>query len=158
MSQTSPSGAPVPPEPPYIMAQAVPPRSTSTATKLILYVVGGSGVMLIICCGACCGFGFWQDQKTYREMAQKLTAEYRDHPIVRERLGGIDRCEPKFWEERGAFRKHDKAFEVSGPKGKGTLFVDELVGITVAVYLQVGDDEWELTKKEQAATPTSTDR
>jgi hypothetical protein len=167
MSQIPPAGGALPPEPPYVMAQAVPPgpsgplppRSTSTTTKVILFVLGGSALMFIACCGACCGFGFWQDQKTHREMAQQLIAEYAEHPLVREHLGGIDRCEPKVWEEFGAFRKHDKVFDVSGPKGEGKLLVDELFGKTVAVYLQVGDNEWELTKKdEEIDAPTKKDR
>ncbi len=113
--------------------------------------------MSMICCGACCGFGFWADRTDHREMAQQIVAEYGQHPIVVEQLGGIDRCEGNLLAELDD-REHDMIFDVDGPRGSGQILIDSIFGQIVTVILSKDGREWELSEPDMSRDETPADQ
>jgi hypothetical protein len=94
---------------------------------MLLFILGGLGVGVLVCCGSCGGLGYFTIQNEHREQAERLLADYRDHPIVVEQLGGLDSCQgnlAKGLNDEDA----DMVFDVRGPKGAGTLHVSEVFG------------------------------
>jgi hypothetical protein len=160
MSQPYPSGGGPPPDPPFVNAEVVatgpyppPPPSTSSSSKVLIYILCGFGVMSLLCCGTCSGLGFWTIQNEHRENAQKIIAEYANHPIVVEQLGGIDSCRANLLAGLDD-SQHDMVFDVQGPRGSGTIHADAFLNQLITVVLRKDGQEWDL--REESPPPDTT--
>ncbi len=100
-----------------------PQEAKSGGCLKIALIVLGVG---ILCCGCCGGGMYWLVGKGFRQMGDSIQAQYGEHPVVKEKLGGIDSCSFS-WGGTFNYAKDNPdsngfvVFEVSGSKGSGQI-------------------------------------
>ena len=116
-------------QPPVDPSYGAPHAKGSLAWLWILLILGG-GFGLLICCGgggALVYFGLGV-------MGEEVADQLRDHPVIQEHLGGIDKIEVDFTASAARDDDDEFVFKVTGPKGSGTL-------IAKTVTNEAGNDE-----------------
>lgn len=124
-----------------------PQQQPSSAGKIVLYLFVGLGVSGLLCCGLCCGTGYWAVQDEHKKVAGEVMAEYAGHPDVVEQLGGLDRVTPNFWASISD-DEYDVVLDVRGPKGTGTIRVSTIFGTVYEAVLRTSAGEWQLEEEE----------
>ena len=75
---------------------------------------------------------------------QEVADVVRDHPIVLDKLGGIDECTLNFVATAEEAGEDTLVYDVKGPKGSGRLVVLDVEDVILAVTLRIGSEEFEL--------------
>jgi hypothetical protein len=87
------------------------------------------------------------------EDAQKVAAQVRHHPLVLEKLGGIDECKMNFAASLNEGGKRTDVFDVRGPKGSGQFVTHERFYHWVSIKLRTAEGEWELLDGRENEIP-----
>ena len=101
-----------------------PKKSGGGGCLKIALIVLGVG---ILCCGCCGGGIYWMMGKGMKQLASSVETQYANHPVVQDKLGGIDSCTfswgglISYAQENPNAEKGTIVFEVSGPKGSGQI-------------------------------------
>jgi tetratricopeptide (TPR) repeat protein len=103
-------------------------------------LVGVVGGILIVCGGG----GYYGIQSVGDRRAQEVAELVRDHPIILEQLGGLERCEFNLLRDLDEGSRSRDVYEVHGPKGSGVLTVHEFLYQYDSIKLRIGKEEWEL--------------
>jgi hypothetical protein len=100
--------------------------------------------------------GVWVFISAKQDDADKVAALVRDHPILKEQLGGIDQCSYNTWASLNEGGKRTNVFDVRGPKGNGQFVTFELFYKFRSIILRTPEGEWELLgEPEPEAEPVS---
>ena len=76
--------------------------------------------------------------------AKKVVDQVRNHPLVFEKLGGIDECKMNYAASLNEGGKRTDVFDVRGPKGSGQFVTFELFYQYRSIKLRTAEGEWEL--------------
>ena len=117
------------------------PSNTETAPrpKVWLWGVLGVGGVAAFVTVATIAIRYFGD-----EDAQKVAEKVRNHPLVLEKLGGIDECKMNFGASLNEGGKRTDVFDVRGPKGSGQFVTYELFYDYRSIKLRTAEGEWEL--------------
>ncbi len=118
-------------------AQIVPEQPHQSGSRLRLALIG-IGVLAFF------GVGVWAILTGMQEDANKAADIVRDHPIVIEQLGGIDKCKYNTGASLNEGGKRTDVFDVRGPKGSGQLVTFEFFYEFRSIILRTEAGEWEL--------------
>ena len=78
------------------------------------------------------------------DIAKRVVDRVRNHPVVFEKLGGIDECKMNFAASLNEGGKRTDVFDVRGPKGSGQFVTFELFYQYRSIKLRTAEGEWEL--------------
>ena len=125
--------------PDFVIGEVVPTRNSQTAPKSRkrLYLIT-IGIIAFV------GIGVYTVITGKQEDADEIAAEFRNHPVVIEQLGGISECSYNFMGNIGDRDGVDDVYNVKGPKGAGHLMVSEIFYLVVSIKLRTESGEWEL--------------
>lgn len=86
---------------------------------LVVGLIGGAGVMLLLCCGG----GLWLANFGLDVITVEIEQQLRDHPDIVEHIGNVESFEMDF--VKSTAHPHDDfwVYEVVGSKGRGELTV-----------------------------------
>ncbi|MDX1945823.1 MAG: hypothetical protein SFU86_10535 [Pirellulaceae bacterium] len=141
---------------PFTAPQTHQPPPPSATGKILLAIFGTLGVCGLLCCGACGGLGIWAMQESQRDVAEQVVAEFGQHPLVVEHLGGIDSCQPNL--AAGiADDEYEMVFDVRGPRGSGTIRVVTVLDEIIAAQLKTKAGQWELDAEDMPTTEAPTE-
>jgi hypothetical protein len=118
-----------------------------------VWIVVALAVCCAVCCGICGGGGWIATKYVFDQKADELKTLYGDHPIVRDKLGGLQECSVDLIAS-GDAPEDVFVYNVRGPKGKGQLWVtedDESAPISVKLHTAQG--KWELTGEDAGPLP-----
>jgi tetratricopeptide (TPR) repeat protein len=101
-----------------------------------------AGVLLV-----CGGGGYYAIQSVGDRRAQEVVELVRDHPIILEQLGGLERCEFNLLRDLNEGSRSRDVYEVHGPKASGVLTVHEFLYQYDSIKLRIGKEEWELLEE-----------
>ena len=79
-----------------------------------------------------------------RDDAKKVVEQIHRHPLVLEKLGGIEECEMNFLASLNEGGKNTDVFNVRGPKGSGQFVTHERFFSYDSIKLRTAEGEWEL--------------
>lgn len=116
---------------------------------LVAVPVAGSVLGLVTICG---GIGYL-GVKTFGNLeAQRVAELVEDHPLVLEKLGGIERCEFNLAADLIEAGRWEQFYDVRGPKGSGRLIAVERFYKYRSIKLRTSEGEWELLEEDRDAT------
>lgn len=81
---------------------------------------------------------------TGNDIAKRVVDRIGNHPIVFEKLGGIDECKMNFFASLNEGGKRTDVFDVRGPKGSGQFVTVERFFQYRSIKLRTAEGEWEL--------------
>lgn len=100
-------------------------------------------VLVLLGVGSCVTTGVVAVRKGGESDAREVAELVRRHPVVIEKLGGIDECRMNFVASLNA-DTDTNVFEVRGPKGRGRLVASEGFLEYESIKLRMAEGEWEL--------------
>ncbi|MEX0712056.1 MAG: hypothetical protein WD278_06880 [Pirellulales bacterium] len=99
----------------------------------------------------CSGVGYL-GVKTFGNLEGQRVAELvEDHPLVLEKLGGIERCEFNLAADLIEAGRSEQLYDVRGPKGSGQLIAVERFYQYRSIKLRTSEGEWELLEGDRDA-------
>lgn len=101
------------------------------------------GLAGICCCGGFGGIATFVIRMGGDEDAAKVSELVRNHPMVMEKLGGIQECKKDFAASLSEGGKRTDVFDVRGPKGKAQFITFQLFYEFRFVKLRTDEGEWE---------------
>ncbi|HMO13090.1 MAG TPA: hypothetical protein PKD64_11745 [Pirellulaceae bacterium] len=114
-------------EPPTgALPEHLQPRRKSSATRIVIIILGILFFLGLGCCA--CGFGFWMFSISALETAVKT--QFQDDPRVVNELGSLDTVKFDFWksvEEQQNRGRQFFYFTVTGSRETGAIIVSDQV-------------------------------
>jgi hypothetical protein len=130
----------------FIVAETIEPP-TAPASWQIRWTVYACVLAVLLLPVMCCGCVAFVAPHAHQEERAEVISVFGHHPVIERELGSIEQCNYNFFHDVMHGDSDHTAFQVSGPRGKGTLLVRERWDKYESIILVTPNGRFDLLEK-----------